>query len=186
MKLKISAIFLAIFLIIVGHASASTITFTHDYGAKLSPTKGDGPGGTDYWTLNDDNATRFSDYFNLRQFTSLTSVDITVNHKDNRNFAEYWKMEADNHALQVGWLSRSSDGWTPDNFSIDSSYFSNILDHGGIGFHFSEFSLGDDQMKLDSIVFTVVGETSAVPVPAALWLFGSGLLGLAGIRRKMK
>ncbi|SLM31158.1 exported hypothetical protein [Desulfamplus magnetovallimortis] len=27
---------------------------------------------------------------------------------------------------------------------------------------------------------------SAVPVPAAVWLFGSGILGLAGIRRKLK
>ncbi|MCP4115249.1 MAG: VPLPA-CTERM sorting domain-containing protein [Desulfobacteraceae bacterium] len=31
---------------------------------------------------------------------------------------------------------------------------------------------------------TDVGGTSAVPVPAAVWLLGSGLLGLMGIRRK--
>jgi len=28
--------------------------------------------------------------------------------------------------------------------------------------------------------------TGSVPVPAAIWLLGSGLLGLAGIRRKIK
>jgi hypothetical protein len=31
-----------------------------------------------------------------------------------------------------------------------------------------------------------VGEVSAVPVPAAMWLFGSGLLGLVGISRRRK
>lgn len=32
-------------------------------------------------------------------------------------------------------------------------------------------------------VFTVTTSTSTVPVPAAVWLFGSGLIGLLGMRR---
>jgi hypothetical protein len=31
-----------------------------------------------------------------------------------------------------------------------------------------------------------VETTSAVPVPAAVWLFGSGLMGLAGLARRKK
>jgi hypothetical protein len=34
--------------------------------------------------------------------------------------------------------------------------------------------------------FTIVGEVSAVPIPGAVYLFGSGLIGLAGFRRKFK
>jgi hypothetical protein len=30
------------------------------------------------------------------------------------------------------------------------------------------------------------GDVSSVPVPAAVWLFGSGLLGLIGIARRKK
>lgn len=33
---------------------------------------------------------------------------------------------------------------------------------------------------------TAMGSVSAVPVPAAVWLFGSGLLGLAGVARRRK
>ena len=33
---------------------------------------------------------------------------------------------------------------------------------------------------------TFEGEVSAVPVPAAVWLFGSGLLGLVGVARRKK
>jgi len=36
------------------------------------------------------------------------------------------------------------------------------------------------------LVGTVGAATAAVPVPAAVWLFGSGLLGLAGVARRRK
>ena len=36
----------------------------------------------------------------------------------------------------------------------------------------------------DGVTFTITTDMSAVPVPAAVWLFGSGLIGLAGIRKK--
>ncbi len=34
--------------------------------------------------------------------------------------------------------------------------------------------------------WVITGNVSAVPVPAAVWLFGSGLIGLAGIARRRK
>ena len=38
-----------------------------------------------------------------------------------------------------------------------------------------------------NLVGTISGDLTAVPVPAAVWLFGSGLLGLVGVaRRKAK
>jgi hypothetical protein len=34
--------------------------------------------------------------------------------------------------------------------------------------------------------WTITGVVSAVPVPAAAWLFGSGLLGLVGVARRRR
>ena len=38
----------------------------------------------------------------------------------------------------------------------------------------------------DNITFAFEGTVSAVPVPAAVWLFGSGLIGLIGVARRKK
>ena len=50
---------------------------------------------------------------------------------------------------------------------------------------FSSFNANFDitSVTVDSFVPTPV---AAVPVPAAVWLFGSGLLGLVGIARRKK
>lgn len=44
----------------------------------------------------------------------------------------------------------------------------------------------DADGNLINLEGTVVADLSAVPVPAAVWLFGSGLLGLVGISRRRK
>jgi hypothetical protein len=40
--------------------------------------------------------------------------------------------------------------------------------------------------NFDAQSLTVTGYTPAIPVPAAVWLFGSGLLGLVGVARRKK
>lgn len=37
-----------------------------------------------------------------------------------------------------------------------------------------------------NIIFDAVGQLNPVPIPAAVWLFGSGLLGLIGVARRKK
>ncbi len=66
--------------------------------------------------------------------------------------------------------------------TLTSLVFSSLAT-GGTG----EYRFEDDVAPayLDTVInFTIGNEISEVPVPAAAWLFGSGLLGLAGIGRK--
>lgn len=68
-------------------------------------------------------------------------------------------------------------GGSPDTFSAPSGFVDPILDHG------------DYQITLssDSLNFFRSGNTitvTAVPLPAAVWLFGSALLGIGAIGRR--
>ena len=78
--------------------------------------------------------------------------------------------------------------------NISGSYWSSTIHVPGRPFAFGftppsgQFGFQGDTGVTDPSVFVwaVRGGTSAVPVPAAVWLFGSGLLGLIGIARRKK
>ena len=68
-------------------------------------------------------------------------------------------------------------GGSADNFSAPTGFVSPILDHADY-----RITLSSDTMN-----FSVSGNTitvSAVPVPAAVWLFGSALAGFGVFGRK--
>lgn len=60
------------------------------------------------------------------------------------------------------------------------------------GFHTTATGYEDSGVFYDNICFNTTGDCAgetpppAVPVPAAVWLFGSGLLGLVGVARRRK
>lgn len=54
----------------------------------------------------------------------------------------------------------------------------------GAGLQWDVSYLLDFIGKTDVLRLSVVSSASAVPVPAAAWLFGSALIGLVGIKRK--
>jgi len=75
--------------------------------------------------------------------------------------------------------------WTDNPFAIggipQTAWF---FDFAGAGFAGTQ---GTDLATRDRWAWAVHnGNVSAVPVPAAVWLFGSGLLGLIGVARRKK
>jgi hypothetical protein len=61
-----------------------------------------------------------------------------------------------------------------------------VTGNGIAGASTTAFSLGTLNFSLanDTLTFTGNGGTAPVPLPAAVWLLGSGLLGLAGVGRR--
>lgn len=96
-------------------------------------------------------------------------------------------------------LSGSFQSWNYDpsgsivNFNgggVDTKH-DDLLDALGIPldtqFEFFAFTLGfDTTADSATAISTDIINTSVVPVPAAVWLFGSGLLGLIGMARRKK
>lgn len=68
-------------------------------------------------------------------------------------------------------------GGTPDNFSPPTGFVGGITDH-------ADYRI---TLRSDSLNFSLDGNTitvSPVPVPAAAWLFGSGVVGIAAWARR--
>jgi hypothetical protein len=114
----------------------------------------------------------------------------------NESFANAQSTDIQSYAPPVGVeLARRVDlGFTVSTFSLDSAYnlgadpiFSNIPHSAstatiqfviqGVG----NQDLNDESWAMDNLSVSVV---SPVPVPSAVWLFGSGVLGLIGISRR--
>jgi len=81
-----------------------------------------------------------------------------------------------------GWhdYTASITNWLngPDELLSDSG-------EDSIGFLISDLQPGEYEVRA-GVYNVAYADTSAVPVPAALWLLGSGLLGLVGLRKKNK
>lgn len=73
-------------------------------------------------------------------------------------------------------------GLTLTGSALDDSLNAVIVSVSNVGTAWGSFG-GTPYSEVWNVSFT---ETSAVPVPAAVWLFGSGLVGLAGVARRRK
>jgi hypothetical protein len=75
-----------------------------------------------------------------------------------------------------------NNGWVRDDFTLDGR-----TEPGWVGLGGEYAYLTADYISSTTGVALVRGETiSAVPIPAAAWLFGSGLIGLIGIARRKR
>ena len=78
--------------------------------------------------------------------------------------------------------------WLPSSnpaFDSENDWFSAGIITFGEDFSFFDLEVMDYDCGL-GIFETVSGRFSATPIPGAVWLLGSGIVGLAGLRRRMK
>ncbi len=185
--------------------SSTTFDIMHDYGVqKYHPTQGDGPLTKNAVKLKDWNQSRFADEFDLSNYLIDGPITMEIRHKGNGHkhcgancFTEKWHFLvyssvgsgndpyynestklvpcADN---DIDWLSFSGGHWVTDSFEIDPD----AVKLTPFRLLFAEETCGKDKMKLDYVKLSFTG--SEVPVPGAVWLLGSGLVGLLGFRKR--
>jgi hypothetical protein len=71
-----------------------------------------------------------------------------------------------------------SDGWKSESFDLPDA----VENQSEVWFAFWLDNGEGDFAKVDNIKVTA----TVVPVPPAVWLFGTGLLGLVGVARRRK
>ena len=131
-----------------------------------------------------------SGYTNSFNFGSGPSITITENN-DSFKWGGWFSFTIDVDAgdiLDFSFNSATAHALTPvDNASGTSLEGLGIMTDGNMSelvLAYNDNALGTGDGDFDDML--VRAEFSAVPVPAAVWLFGSGLLGLMGIARRRK
>ena len=83
--------------------------------------------------------------------------------------------------------SENISSYTSLSFDLTSLPGLDTMSSFNVEFYFDSIdSIGNDGAGVRVDNFSVGTPTSVVPVPAAVWLFGSGLLGLIGLARRKK
>jgi hypothetical protein len=100
-------------------------------------------------------------------------TSISTNHNANYNLFSN---------IQDGGPYYSGTEWAPHSIAADAFTFNNSNTQAGAGYE--QIGGNKDGMYYAWAVRT--GDVSAVPVPGAVWLFGTGLMGLTGLARKRK
>lgn len=148
-------------------------------------------------------------FFNSEQFFPIHELVATSSGLGDMNGRDYGRaIDGDSYTNLDGrhMFPQDSMGFLATNRAVqtfsttrDALRGTSIFDFTGYGFTVSDFRTGGDLYANNYIHenrgnpdpsdgFVLVGQwtASAVPVPAAVWLFGSGLIGLIGFAKRNK
>jgi len=128
------------------------------------------------------------DYLGISQSVDFSNIDAIVFDVDlyaaSLDFTPEWHEELE-AAVYIGttkvWSSQAIGRYLDQQ--IDTSTFLGLYD---LEFRLEAVAGFSDGGISNWFQFDSINVVSSVPIPSALWLFGSGLLGLIGISRRQK
>ena len=127
-------------------------------------------------------------FFSTSQFgINFSTAPIVISYTDGTNTTA----EIDMSGWRVAWSADPSidmGAGAPAAFTYDNTAKTYSFDYTAVvpsgGFSGTQYDLHLEGTFAGDI--TTIIQPSAIPVPAAVWLFGSGLLGLVGVARRKR
>ena len=192
MRNKKSIAFLIIVgvLLLPGIGAADTFSGSFDWSATGTDS------GHTYEAVSDGGVNPFAYAFTVPVDFSppaeqILTASISLTHKNNKGQGnEIWYIDAGNSTL-VGKLSGSESGWVTDTFTVPSSLFPAVpTGSWSFAVKLTEGTPGTDVFWVDVSALSgtynpqSTGDPTGVPEPVSLLLLGSGLVGLAVVRRR--
>ena len=101
------------------------------------------------------------------------------------SFGQSVTLNSISFAAWEGGIDQVTMSYTSGSQTFSNTFNLNAIDTFSTNVVLNSFTLSAAN-GLTSTYLNSIDVTPAVPVPAAAWLFGSGLLGLAGLGRKRK
>jgi hypothetical protein len=156
-------------------------TFTDSSGGGMS-----GAGGT-----VDSNAGNLQGDVGIWQANSLVGIANGVNANSSATTAFTTNKNAPGESLDQGALTWYGGGdttpavtWVPSGGTSSSNFYlaTDATNNNNPAALADIFNLGTASLSASGVLS--FAPLAAVPLPAAVWLFGSGLLGLAGVARR--
>ncbi len=204
MRNNIHKLSVGFFLTLALSTSAEAVLVQVDWSASIPGTTTPAPGpGQLSGTLGAFDVTAVGDTFLLASDGSL-SVDISGFTDGFPNGTQPFTRE---HSTGAPTLEFLSIGTSPGDFSVNfvhnnggiltplvpctvdgitDSCFVTLFDESNTGTDMAAVSLAIDGSLNDTNLAPITYSFTVVPVPAAVWLFGSGLLGIVGVARRKK
>lgn len=138
----------------------------------------------DHWGTWWDSSVAYMDFDAINEPTlKITSATLSVKSNANGSWFSDGLWTLDNHFPYLTYIGQLDGG--VDVFELSSNLFDEVL--AGISFKAIFDKVKEDvfwaKLTVDG---TYCPPVSEVPVPAALWLFGSGLMGFTAMRRRKK
>lgn len=172
---------LLLFLALVLFPAVSNATWwTYEFSGELIYLEDDAVGSVSSLTYSGQTfnlGDTFTGMFSFDSTNPVASANLEV-YMNGVTFGDYDALDYVDYSLPGDWFETSmTSTYTQDAYVL----FSELIPYWGF-MDFQYDSLYGDTVK--KIFEGEIGDMHLVPIPAAIWLLGSGLLGLVGLRRK--
>ena len=199
MKKVFGLLFVGLLILVMAGPAAASYTFEFGSGSTFTGAALSDPGLAMSATVNDLDGYTFT--LNdggswTGEFATIGTTEHVINPDDiiAREITAWVDFDDPDLTAAIGGSSVGFQGWFIATFSgWEITWYDPVDLNFGAGTisldlaDLTYWNIGGDPSGCKKLDLTVTyHEASQVPVPAAVWLLGSGLVGLAGLRRKFR